>query len=162
MSPPPYDRNTLRRVRVPGEGSCLFLSVDLIMNGGQLRSESGRLMRTIIVEEVWNNQQKYDGILRSSSKDYCHWIMKESSWGGSVELEIFSKYYAVEIISLHIFLKPLDWMEYGTEANYEKRIFLVYNGKHYDPLVTSEKTIFSRSDNAVWDEAFALARLLNY
>ena len=70
--------NTLRRVRVPGEDSCLFLSVALLINGGQLRSERARLMRKIVAEEVWSNQEKYDALLEQSSEDYCDWIMK--SW----------------------------------------------------------------------------------
>ena len=88
--------------------------------------------------------------------------MDHEELDGSVELKIFSKHYGVEIIALHVFEEPLDWRVYGKEANYQNRIFLIYNGQHYDPLKTSEKTTFSCTDNAVKDEAFALGRLLNY
>ncbi len=46
----------------------------------------------------------------------------------------------------------------GQDESYPNRIFLIYDGIHYDPLAGSVKTIFPVSDEATYAEALILSK----
>ena len=59
--------------------------------------------------------------------------MKDTSWGGQVEVQILSQIYKVEICVVSIeFNYPYY---FGQGQNYNKRIYLLYDGIHYDVIV---------------------------
>lgn len=90
--------------------------------------------------------------------------MKETSWGGGIELYILSKYFGIEICVINI--ETLNHVIYGEDANYDKRIYLLYSGIHYDVLVrnifdeapeSSDIKVFSPDDNYAFEGALFVA-----
>jgi ubiquitin thioesterase OTU1 len=71
-------------------------------------------------------------MLGQSVDSYCRWILDPGHWGGYIEMGILSKRFDVEIAVLHIEeanLVPVN----GCFAR--RRIYLLYDGIHYDSLV---------------------------
>mmetsp|Transcript_20643 Transcript_20643/g.30543 ORF Transcript_20643/g.30543 Transcript_20643/m.30543 type:complete len:161 (+) Transcript_20643:2-484(+) len=109
-----------------------------------------------------------EGILGKSPEDYCDWIKKEENWGGEIELHILSIYFGIEIFVVDILTNNL--YKYGHEKNFMERIFLLYDGIHYDSLVeafnrtaneSNDTTKFSVNDNGIVNDFKKLAADLN-
>lgn len=149
----------MRRV-VPSNNSCLFTSIQLILSNGMGNMEAGDL-RSIIANVVKNNPAKYnEGFLEKPNHEYCAWITDPNHWGGAIELSILSEYFGIEIVAINIL--SLIAHCFGEANNYRNRIFLIYDGIHYDPLVLeyedNVQTVFPSSEQRPMDMAMELAR----
>lgn len=164
-----FDLNTklngilLRKV-VPANNSCLFTSVYFVMEDGVLNLDCQKSMRELIASTVKNNPTFYsEGILGKKNKDYCDWIRNSTSWGGCIECMILSKYYQCEICVVDIRTGRID--KFGEDCNYEKRVFVIYDGIHFDPLYLEPndpankkiQTRFSTKEEPVFNQAILLA-----
>lgn len=87
----------------------------------------------MIASTVAADPEKYnEAILGRPNKDYVNWIKKPESWGGGIEVSILAEFYGIQISvvdtqSLHISC-------FGEDQNYPQRMFIIYDGIHYDPL----------------------------
>ncbi|XP_013783131.1 ubiquitin thioesterase OTU1-like [Limulus polyphemus] len=153
----------IRRV-VPANNSCLFTSVYFAISGGVYDTKVGDMLRKVIADTVSADKETYcEAFLGKSNKDYCKWILNNNSWGGAIELSILSKYYKVEIVAVDTQNVRLN--RFGEDAKYENRIFLIYDGIHYDPLMLepldhshSVQTIFPKTDECVLQMAMEIAQ----
>ena len=64
-----------------------------------------------------------------SIEQYCKFICKRDSWGGAIELSIFSELYEIQICAWDIMTCRMD--TYGLDKDYKLRIFVLYDGVHY-------------------------------
>lgn len=109
----------LRKV-VPANNSCLFTSVNFVMEDGILDLNCQKSMRELIASTVKSDPIFYsEGILGKKNKDYCDWIRNPTSWGGSIECMILSKFYKYEICVVDIRTGRID--KFGEDCNYDKR-----------------------------------------
>ncbi|XP_045165694.1 ubiquitin thioesterase OTU1-like [Mercenaria mercenaria] len=153
----------LMRKVVPADNSCLFTSVDCVMNGGSVDLTAAPQMRELIAGIVMSDPGMYnEAFLGKSNANYCKWIMNKESWGGAIEISILSKYYDVEIDVVDTQTGRID--RFGEDMNYSKRVLVIYDGIHYDPLIMEPlipgeeiKTIFSTKDESVLAQAMEIA-----
>ncbi|KAK9512244.1 hypothetical protein O3M35_000712 [Rhynocoris fuscipes] len=153
----------LMRQIVPADNSCLFTSIGFVL-GGKIDLTCGTHMRQIIAEELANQAEDYsEAILGRPNAEYREWIKKPDSWGGAVELAILSKYYGIEIAVVDTANSVIN--RFGEDQNYDYRMFLLYDGIHYDPLYRESlqadgqiQTLFLRSNEKVLLEAEELAK----
>lgn len=90
-------------------------------------------MRDIVINELQSEPNIYtESFLGKPNKEYCEWLRQSSSWGGGVELSILSKHYGLEIAVCNGSSGTIQC--YGEDKNYGQRVFLIYDGIHYDPL----------------------------
>ena len=90
-------------------------------------------MREIIANAVSNNKEEYsEAILGKPNADYCDWILKPDSWGGAIELRILSNFYGLEIAVVDSSNGIIN--RFGEDQNFPNRVFLIFDGIHYDPL----------------------------
>ncbi|XP_017071349.1 ubiquitin thioesterase OTU1 [Drosophila eugracilis] len=146
---------------VPADNSCLFTSVRFVLNG-KVDNEGSEMMRHIIAQEVAADPQSYnDAVLGKSNAEYCAWIQKADSWGGAIEVSILSNYYGIEIDVVDIQNAIIN--RFGEDKNFGLRVFLLFDGIHYDPLYmeTSQSaapaTIFPVEELGVYQQAEQLA-----
>lgn len=60
-------------------------------------------MRELVAKEIKSNPDQYnEAVLERSNSSYCDWILKDTSWGGGIELSVFSQYYEIEIVALDL------------------------------------------------------------
>ena len=60
-------------------------------------------MREFIAGMVVSDPQTFnEGILEKRIDEYIEWILKPSSWGGSIELFILAKHFNCELAAIDI------------------------------------------------------------
>lgn len=111
----------------------------------------------VIAQFVLGRPELYtEAILGKSPKEYAEWIQKPLSWGGAIELSIFSEIYNVEIASFDV--QSGRMYLFGEGRGLANRIYLQYTGIHYEAFVLSigeklpketEQTVFEASDESV-------------
>ncbi|XP_030899712.2 ubiquitin thioesterase OTU1 isoform X2 [Melopsittacus undulatus] len=151
-----------RRV-VPADNSCLFTSVYYVVEGGVYDPGCAPEMRSLIAQIVASDPESYcEAVLGKTNREYCDWIRREETWGGAIEVSILSKFYQCEICVVDTQTVRID--RFGEDAGYTKRVLLIYDGIHYDPLERKipdsdipPQTIFSTSDDIVLAQALELA-----
>ncbi|KAM8756227.1 ubiquitin thioesterase OTU1 isoform 1-T2 [Acanthopagrus schlegelii] len=151
-----------RRV-VPADNSCLFTSVYYVVEGGVYDPACAPEMRGLIAQIVSSDPTAYsEAVLGKTNEEYCTWIRRDDTWGGAIEVSILSKFYQCEICVVDTQTVRVD--RFGEDAGYHKRVLLIYDGIHYDPLQketpgsdTPPQTIFSTTDDVILAQALELA-----
>ncbi|MBN3297412.1 OTU1 thioesterase, partial [Amia calva] len=151
-----------RRV-VPADNSCLFTSVFYVVEGGVYDPACAPEMRGLIAQIVASDSTSYsEAVLGKSNEEYCSWIRRDDTWGGAIEVSILSKFYQCEICVVDTQTVRVD--RFGEDAGYHKRVLLIYDGIHYDPLQKETagleappQTIFSTTDDVILAQALELA-----
>uniref|UniRef100_A0A8C5LMX5 Ubiquitin thioesterase OTU n=1 Tax=Leptobrachium leishanense TaxID=445787 RepID=A0A8C5LMX5_9ANUR len=151
-----------RRV-VPADNSCLFTSIYYVVEGGIYDPACAPEMRNLIADIVFSDPLNYcEAVLGKNNDEYCKWIRRDDTWGGAIEISILSKFFQCEICVVDTQTARID--RFGEDAGYTKRVMLIYDGIHYDPLQrlfsphgTPPMTIFSTLDDEALVQALALA-----
>ena len=156
----------MRRFDVPGDNHCLFYSIYFLMNEGNLVKPKARELRAEIGRYVMldGSSSFTELVLGKPQDDYAAWIQSNTSWGGAVEVKIFSNLFRVEIHAVDIMTGRIDKYNGG---NYSQKIFLLYDGIHYDPLYWEfaepglpKQTAFQSDDMTSELGAIEIARVL--
>ncbi|EDO34238.1 predicted protein, partial [Nematostella vectensis] len=149
----------LSRKVVPADNSCLFSSISYLLTGSTALVSD---LRQLIARCVSEDPEHYNEVfLGKSNEQYCSWILDKSNWGGAIELSILAKHYKMEIAVVDTESERIDRFE--EDKGYEDRVFLIYDGIHYDPLgvhdasATPLQTIFSCQEYTRLTEALQLA-----
>ncbi|CAF1176589.1 unnamed protein product [Didymodactylos carnosus] len=134
---------------VPRDHSCCFTSLYFLLVSSvddyRFRSDPNyrfvctQELRNIIAQVIEQNPSTYtDEILEKSRRDYCQWLRHPDMWGGDIELSICSNLYFVEICVINLHLQNPNEAIYriGENDGHPTRIFLTYDGKHYNPTFT--------------------------
>lgn len=148
---------------VPADNSCLFTSVYYVVEGGVFDPACAPEMRSLIAEIVASDSACYsEAVLGKSNDEYCSWIRRDDTWGGAIEVSILSKFYQCEICVVDTQTVRID--RFGEDAGYSRRVLLIYDGIHYDPLQRQfpdpgmpPMTIFSTTDDDALVQALELA-----
>jgi ubiquitin thioesterase OTU1 len=158
--PVDHDGYVVRRV-VDADNSCLFHSVGYAFR--QPTSTSQKI-RGAVARAVLADPETYsDAFLGRPTNEYAKWIQVPSSWGGQIELSVLSRLLKIEIVALDIIRNRCD--TYGKELECRRRIFVIYDGIHYDAVaycfdqqlpLDMDTTIFSPNDTFVFERALDL------
>lgn len=122
----------------------LFLKINVYKKGyvmnGRIDTEVGAYLREVIAQHVSNDKGTYnEAMLGRPNPEYCEWIRKPASWGGAIEVSILSNYYGVEIDVVDITNALIN--RFGEDREYGMRVFLLFDGIHYDPLYLESITV---------------------
>ncbi|KAG0292985.1 ubiquitin-specific protease otu1 [Linnemannia gamsii] len=124
------DQGLLVLREVEDNNSCLFNAIAYTLDPSMKSNVRG--LRQIVAKAIDANPDAYpDVVLGRPRKEYCEWIQKENSWGGAIELAIFSDYYKIEIDSIDVSTNRVD--RFG-EGQYSQRALVMYSGIHYDAV----------------------------
>lgn len=153
-----------RRV-VPANNSCLFTSIDYVMEErASVNLASAKPLRKLIANAVAGDRTTYsEAVLGKSNSEYCRWIRNDESWGGAIEISILSKHFNLEIDVVDTQSGRVD--RFGEDQNFTRRVLLLYDGIHYDPLVMESldpsfpviQSIFSSNDDGILVQAQEIA-----
>lgn len=155
----------LQRRVVPADNSCLFTAINALMTDGTVNLDRAEELRQLIAGVVSSDPETYsEGVLGRRNPDYVKWIQNKDSWGGGIELAILSNYYKTEIAVVDCQSARIDC--FGEDKHFSHRIFLLYDGVHYDALMLeaadgSGKILdmrFSTSDDIVMQQAMEIAQ----
>jgi ubiquitin thioesterase OTU1 len=120
------------RKEMPRDNSCLFHAIAFLCgnsvkgNGGNANAQS---MRELAANIVASDPAKWNtATLASPNALYQQHILTPSTWGGGIELAIFSQHFQMEILAFDLLHLRED--AFGSDQNYGKRVFLIYTGDH--------------------------------
>lgn len=140
---------------VDSDNSCLFSSIAYLIDKENFNENSKMIFRLMIVDYINDNDNDISNdILGMDKKDYIEKISQPHTWGGAIELALFSEMFNIMIASMDVMTGRVDM--FGEEKDYDRRIYIMYNGVHYDPLVMnlddtcgneSDITVFSPNDD---------------
>lgn len=118
---------------VPADNSCLFTSIYYVLNGKDDTDGVAPWMRQLIAETVGKNPEIYsEAMLGKPNSEYCKWIKDDKSWGGAIEISILANHYGIEIAVVDTINAIIN--RFGEDQEYPLRVFLLFDGIHYDPL----------------------------
>jgi len=150
---------------VPDDNSCLFASVALVFE--QSTSAASKL-RQVVADVIKKDFDEWTpAVLGRPREEYIKKILEPNTWGGAIELSIFSKHYATEVCSIDVETGRID--RFGSDNSYNSRCILLYSGIHYDAISLSpsmdapvefHETLFSTNNQAVLEAAGKLASKL--
>mmetsp|Transcript_5259 Transcript_5259/g.6841 ORF Transcript_5259/g.6841 Transcript_5259/m.6841 type:complete len:380 (+) Transcript_5259:90-1229(+) len=156
--------NMFVRRHVPNDHECLFTAIAYLCEGSRFNG-AGQRLRKICADKIASDQDTYsDAVLGKSNAAYCEWILNPFNWGGEIEIGILAAHFDMEIcvVSMEAFYILPFCM--GTKG----RVYLLYTGQHYDPLVgvsnedtpvTDEIRLFTIGDNTYDEMSLECARL---
>jgi len=149
---------------IPDDNSCLFNSVRYVTQNKHLQIAQ---LRKMIADTIRDDPITFnDAILGKPVEEYIRYIQKPNTWGGYIELLIFSDYFKIEICSIDVKTNRID--RFG-EGKYKEMVFLIYNGIHYDAVALKpfeeapeeyERTIFESNDDYLIGALTALGQNL--
>lgn len=136
---------------VDSDNSCLFSSIGYLIDNKNFSETTKYQYRQLLVNYLEDNNVEA-GMLEIPKEDYIENIQNPSTWGGAIELKLFSDMLQIEIASIDVQSNRVDI--FGQDKNYPQRIYVLYNGVHYDPLVMAytedlndDITSFASDDN---------------
>ena len=136
---------------VDSDNSCLFSSIGYLVDNKNFSETTKYQYRQLLVNYLEDNNVEA-GMLEIPKEDYIENIQNPSTWGGAIELKLFSDMLQIEIASIDVQSNRVDI--FGQDKNYPQRIYVLYNGVHYDPLVMAytedsndDITSFASDDN---------------
>lgn len=142
---------------VDADNSCLFSSIAYLIDRKNFNETSSISYRNMIVEYLCNNEFE-EALLDLPKEEYINDIANPTRWGGGIEIKIFTEILKIEIAIVDVQTNRIDL--FGQDKNYENRVFILYNGIHYDPLVInfdesadpdSDITIFKSNENTIFE-----------
>jgi len=136
---------------VDADNSCLFSSIGYLIDNKNFNETTKFHYRQLLVNYLADS--KIDDVtLGTTKKEYIDNIENPSTWGGAIELKLFGEMFQTQIASIDVQSNRVDI--FGEDKNYPQRIYVIYNGVHYDPLVMAyteepcdDITIFESDDN---------------
>lgn len=161
-APPPM---ALREI--PDDNSCLFNAIAYVLEKGartmapQLRTRIPPPALIIpscsvgVAEFILAHPERFDAlVLGRAPQAYATWIQRRDTWGGAIELAVFSDLYGAEIASFDVQSGRMDL--FGEGHGHPVRVYLQYTGIHYEAFAQAhgaseagDVTVFSPQDTAV-------------
>lgn len=122
-----------RIVNIPKDGNCLFHAISFLTNPKTYRTgKSEKEYRSMITKYIQKNDH-FDSFIPEKKK-YIKRMKKNSVWGGGPEIKAFSMFYRYAISVIDSKKKKIYTFD-DSDTYYPYRIFLAYNGSHYEPIV---------------------------
>tara|TARA_B100001248_G_C27375220_1_gene453891 strand:+ start:77 stop:682 length:606 start_codon:yes stop_codon:yes gene_type:complete len=117
---------------VDADNSCLFASIGYNLDHRNFSDITGLQYRQLLAQYLENNDVDKN-MFEVPKEEYIEMIQNPGTWGGAVELRLFSDMFQMEIASIDVQSNRVDI--FGEDKKYPQRIYVLYNGVHYDPLV---------------------------
>jgi ubiquitin thioesterase OTU1 len=150
----------MERYVVPADNSCMFTAAAYCLDA-QHRQELGATFRAAVADAVRADPVAWtEAVLGRPPADYCSYILQPTTWGGGIELSVLAARHKCEVVAVDI--RTRRPLVFGEDAGYARRVYLIYDGLHYDALHRREPgggvtTVFSPTDEQAFREAVAVA-----
>ena len=132
----------IKRKTIVADNKCLFRSIAYCLMERKCDDELVATVKSKIVEFITNHPDIFtDAVLDQPRNQYLQWLQKDDSWGGAIELRALSLIFKCEICVFD--LNGSHPMIFGQDQSFDKRIFLLFTGIHYDPLEFEENQKFT-------------------
>ncbi|CAJ1367062.1 unnamed protein product [Effrenium voratum] len=134
------------------DNSCLFNAVGFAVEG---RLDLAVALRGLVAQAIEADTPRCEATLEKAPAEYVQEMLKPETWGGGVELAILAEFFGLQIAVWDLQSQKMII----NKEDAAQRIFLLFEGLHYDLLVAKEdapQTVFRAED----EEAVAKARVV--
>ena len=165
----PESKTTIVRRIIDADNCCLFNAIGYCVEKEQHKMSP--VYRKVVANEILSDPDTYTAdILGKTIDEYVMWIQNPEKLGGEIEMNILSKHLELEIAAVDVQTGKL--YVYGEDRNFLNRIYLLYDGIHYDAIVSavvsgcqdtdisSDITVFSVDDQSVVGQIQVMANEL--
>ena len=123
----------MQEEKVKGDGNCLFYCASLaLLNTVENPQEIRKLVSSVILNDPETFTKAELG--GRDPQEYVEWLCGEVLvWGGIPELKALSIHFQTEFAV--VITSDLEIEVYGTGKGYQKRVYLLYDGSHYNLAV---------------------------
>ena len=136
---------------VDADNSCLYSSIGYQLNHKDFNEMTKYEYRQLLANHL--EKMELDSVMLGMSKEeYINNVLDVTSWGGGTDIRFFCDMFQMQISVINIQTNSIS--TFGEDKPYPQRIYLIYNGIHYDPLVMAmthdnkdDKTIFASDDD---------------
>jgi len=147
--------------KIPDDNSCLFRALAYLCESDGSDSRVTELRQTVGVTVLSNPDRWNEAMIGMPAQKYFEYICKPNTWGGSIELNILSEIFEIQITAIEI--KNVKPYTFGQDKNYSQRVFLIYDGIHYDAVhdktsVGGIQRKFDVFDQGAFQQAVSLAK----
>ena len=159
----------MKRRVIEADNSCLYNCFGyLLFKSVHMSTKLREVCSTVALDD----SEKYNSaVLGRDIGDYQRWVCKTDTWGGEVEISMLSEHFQIEVGVVDIRTNQIYLYNCsrGEDENQGERIYILYDGIHYDALVRAEEseddidhssndvTIFSSSDVEAFEECKKIA-----
>ena len=128
----------LVRRSVPNDNSCLFYALAYLCEGAEASKAVETRLRKLVADIELNHPDPETRalFLEKPVAEYAEWIVNPFHWGGENEILTLATHYDVEVAVVSCeSLSVLVYNQAEPGAERKGRVFILYTGQHYDPLV---------------------------
>jgi ubiquitin thioesterase OTU1 len=138
----PKTRTITRRI-IDADNSCLFNALGYLMVRD--KKQMNTVYRQMVAAVIQEDPTKYTSEILDgkSTSEYVSWILDTDKWGGEIEMSILAKALGVEIAAVDVQTGKV--YVYGNEYDFMDRVYVLYDGVHYDAIVSALVDASSRS-----------------
>lgn len=150
----------MERHVVPADNSCLFTAVGYMMDDAHSMA-CAPLLRRVVVDHIRARGDEFtDPILGKPVAEYCTWLLNPTSWGGAIECTVLARHLHTQIVALDV--RGGSTIVFGEDGGYALRMYLLWDGIHYDAMKRVNatglvQTLFEVDDTSAAEEAAAIA-----
>jgi ubiquitin thioesterase OTU1 len=186
----------MERHKIPADNQCLFTSVGYLLSDPPLRMDQAYGYRRLVADYIVNVNRpgsqtplspggggggggggpslRFDAAtLGQSPQAYADGILHPDAWGGGIECAVFARVFGIEVAVVDI--RTGQVCVFGEMEGHATRIYLLYDGSHYDALVwrtgssgsggsggggAQFRTVFPRDDAAALAGSLSIAQEL--
>ena len=147
MAAAPRERVT--RHVIPADNNCLFAAI------GHCAATKDDL-RAAVRAFIRAHADVYtEAVLGRPVAAYLAWISDKAHWGGAIECAILAECLGLEIAVVDI--RTARAYIFGEGKSFRNRMYLLYDGVHYDCLVRPTQCIIDALDTDAMADAIAIA-----
>lgn len=124
---------------MPNDNSCLFYALAYLCEGAAPSKGIETRLRGLIAAKVLADPDPETKALllgMNSVYEYSEWIKNHHHWGGENEIIVLAEYYNVEVCVISC--ETQGTLVYGRCTSAVARVYILYTGQHYDPLVGAD------------------------
>lgn len=130
----------MERHIIDADNSCLFNAIGFLMTKGRGQDNMAKMYRGFISQEILTDSSGLycEAVLGKTPEAYAAWVQDPEKWGGEIEMSILAKRLHVQICAVDIQTGVM--YTYSPEEEARERLYLIYDGIHYDALVRKTNT----------------------
>ena len=129
------------RRSVPNDNSCLFYALAYLCENAEPSRTVETALREVCAQSALTDADPQTRALflgHPTVQEYADWIRNRHHWGGENEIVMLAEHYRVEVVVVSC--ESLSSLCYGLGPKATHRVYVLYTGQHYDPLVGAIST----------------------
>lgn len=94
----------------------MYIALIFFVSSGGVDSNRTKALRVLAADQILVDPSLINYLVDQTPAEYSKWVRQTDMWGGDIELSIFSKHFAMEIVTINV--KTGQLHRWGDEVAY--------------------------------------------